>query len=239
MCHESVVTVNKNAQVAYPAVRRSPIPESWRVTNSEEATVIFNFKNVVASKQEAYLEVKIFYGENKVVAAKPIYSQTIPSGWIVIEVLFADEESRREALRTGLTTTTGEVVIAAPQLPTGYYYHASGLFNLPLETPEKALARIRTEVQTYLASGRCAYTSIEDIVLQRDAKTGFYEGNATVILKGPFTQTRYGGWINFVQGTQASPIQSFREYCGNCKMLNDHSANDCSVFTSTRRELVY
>lgn len=232
MCPKALTDKN----ILLPGVRRASGLEDWRRTNSEQKTVIFNFRDLVSSKQEAFTALVDHFGQNKVEAVKQVQAPAIPEGWIVIEAKLKDATSRKEAIERGLILS-GEPVLAIPTLPSSRNFKASGLLNLPLESPQEAEARIRAGVEAVLRLTNSRYATIEDIVLQRDRTTGVYEGNATVILAGPLVNDSDAGWLKVAEDMPLPAIEEFNAYCSLCKTLNDHLPDDCSLLAAGRREL--
>ncbi|KAI8142154.1 hypothetical protein BJV82DRAFT_714223 [Fennellomyces sp. T-0311] len=216
--------------------------DRWRITPCPE-TLLFNFKNTVKSEYEAIETLTKQYGRETIMCARQLKNKTAPAG-IIIEVCFATNQARAQALRNGvlynntllLPTTTSNVIDPI----TVIFFNGMALFP----TQKQIMTEVQETVKTLLADieAKLSDKSIARVWLHRD-HFGFYRGDTTVILDSYIEEnlaTRTAT-MEFLDSPDYSTICVKLEkcylHCDACQTVNDHCTDDCDNVSAGRNKL--
>ncbi|ORY93430.1 hypothetical protein BCR43DRAFT_507815 [Syncephalastrum racemosum] len=204
-------------------------------SNGEEGVLLFDFKNLVSSLQEATQVLVKAFDNDAIVAIKR--QRCDQYDLFRIEVLFASKVARHAALLRGVTYK-GMSVKPKPLAPSHRGYLVVDISDLPTERSTAADAHIRQGILPSLA--RLPNFKLVDVILNRTQ--GIYNGTARIVLSikitGSLAATAQD--IRFTYRESENQIEFDKLYvccafCSRCKKLDDHEADDCTRFPPIQR----
>ncbi|ORY92133.1 hypothetical protein BCR43DRAFT_497846 [Syncephalastrum racemosum] len=205
-----------------------------QISNSEEPALLFNFKDIVSSLEEAAQIIVESFGKPTVVAVKRQLCNL--NDWYKVEVLFATKETRHAALLNGISHED-MIVKPKPLMPVHRGYLVVDIVDLPTEPIAAADTRIRqgilgpnTQLQDF---------EVEDIIL--NSTGGVYNSTARAVLSikitTTLTQTAQNVRLSYRESKgriRLDKVYVCYAFCRRCKKLDDHEEVDCAVISCSR-----
>ncbi|CDS11559.1 hypothetical protein LRAMOSA03822 [Lichtheimia ramosa] len=225
-----------------PGVNPGPPMDEWRITSTRGDSVLFNFRRHVADYTAALTLVRQSFCETQVVAARQVHAPHPNEDWIIVEVLFTEEDegvSRMESIAHGIRLSPNrqnglgvhddhDVVYGLPSC-TGMRYMALGVTNMELQPPATAYASYNALARAVDQYGRG--NLVKHIWLHEQGD--MYDGCGTIILKEYSTMSLHSvqqRWIydhRFPNTCVARiwPVGCFF-CCDICRTLDHHDTKD-------------
>lgn len=224
-----------------PGVNPGPPMDEWRITSTRGDSVLFNFRRHVTDYTAALALIRASFCDTQVVAARQVYAPHPNENWIIVEMLFTEEDegvARMDAIAHGIRLSPNkqngeseddhDVVYGLPSC-TGMRYMALGITNMELQPPAAAYASYNALSRAVDQYGRG--NLVKHIWLH--GQEDMYDGCATVILNEFSTMSLHSiqhRWIydRRFPNTCVAQIWPVGCYfcCDVCRTLDHHDTKD-------------
>ncbi|KAI9493545.1 hypothetical protein BDB00DRAFT_928871 [Zychaea mexicana] len=244
-CSPASTTATTNHMKLY-GIHLSPKFDEWRIVPYAK-TLLFNFKTIESSEDEAIAAIAQCYGTDTIMSARKLDSDLVKSKeeWLVIEVSFKTDDARAKALESGGMCYKNELILPITTCTaTDSKYIAVSMSGLCLFPSREIIqARVPEFIHDILVKAGSSLTKkdIKSLTIEED-DLGLYRGRATVILQGS-DQNLVNCFRNPVAYYFVSApnypntkvqMQKCYLYCDNCVSVNDHATIDCKCVLEGR-----
>ena len=223
---------------------QTPVFQRWRFVPASK-NILFNFKDVVSSEEEAIELVVKCYKEDMRGVRRLRSSHMTKWNWIIIEVCFLDEKARLRALKQGVTTTSGVKITPQTACIDTILYTCltfNGLALLPtideiksdIVEWSKSVIDNANDSQRYFGSN-ISFTADDALLVWMGVDSdGLYRGTGGVLFRGYDSKLDDRVRHQYFGLEQASTYPNVSVnvkygymYCDKCEILNDHESADC------------